>query len=288
MKLLRFFFRSPQFKKAVTIVLVVIALAVTAGLIGGYMAPQAGLFGWIATPFQKVGSAIASSLSEFSENFKSAAELNREKEELQSEINTLREQLVEYEEAVNENEFYEKYLNIKDANPDFEFAPAMVLGFDPDDIFGGFTVSAGSFQGIALYDPVITDEGVVGYISEVGITTSKVTTILDPALVCGAFDSRTGDAGVLSGTTEFAVDGYTRFYNLPRTCSVAVGDLVVTSGSGVFPDGLILGSINNIASDQISSSLFASVTPAVKFGEIKKVMIITAFSGQGNQLTNGE
>ena len=270
------------------IVAVVVALAITAGLVGGRMSPQAGVLGAVAAPFQQLGNAVAGAFGTIADNFKSAAKLNQEKESLQNEVNKLREQLTEYEEAVNENEFYEKYLNIKDANPDFEFAPAMVLGFDPDDIFGGFTVSAGSFQGISLYDPVITDEGVVGYISEVGITTSKVTTILDPELVCGAFDSRTGDAGVLSGTTEFAVDGYTRFYNLPRTCSVAVGDLVVTSGSGVFPDGLILGSINNIASDQISSSLFASVTPAVKFGEIKKVMIITAFSGQGNQLTNGE
>ena len=285
---MRFFLRSPQFKKAMAIVAVIVALAITAGLVGGRMSPQAGVLGAVAAPFQQLGNAVAGAFGTIADNFKSAAKLNQEKESLQNEVNKLREQLTEYEEAVNENEFYEKYLNIKDANPDFEFAPAMVLGFDPDDIFGGFTVSAGSFQGIALYDPVITDEGVVGYISEVGITTSKVTTILDPALVCGAFDSRTGDAGVLSGTTEFAVDGYTRFYNLPRTCSVAVGDLVVTSGSGVFPDGLILGSINNIASDQISSSLFASVTPAVKFGEIKKVMIITAFSGQGNQLTNGE
>ncbi len=285
---MRFFLRSPQFKKAIAIVAVVVALAITAGLIGGYMSPQASILGAVAAPFQQLGNSVANAFGSVASNFKSAAELNREKEELQNEVNKLREQLTEYEAAVNENEFYEKYLNIKDANPDFEFAPAMVLSSDPDDIFGGFTVSAGSFQGIALYDPVITNEGVVGYISEVGITTSKVTTILDPALVSGAFDSRTGDAGVLSGTTELAVKGETRFYNLPRTCSVAVGDLVVTSGSGIFPDGLILGSINNIASDQISSSLFATVTPAVRFGEIKNVMIITAFSGQGNQLTNGE
>ena len=285
---MRFFLRSPQFKKAMAIVAVVVALAITAGLIGGHMSPQAGVLGAIAAPFQQLGNSVANAVGNIASNFKSAAALNREIEELQDEVNKLREQLTEYEEAVNENEFYEKYLNIKDANPDFEFAPAMVLGFDPDDIFSGFTVSAGSFQGIALYDPVITNEGVVGYISEVGITTSKVTTILDPALVAGAFDSRTGDAGVLSGATEFAVNGYTRFYNLPRTSSVAVGDLVVTSGSGIFPDGLILGSINNIASDQISSSLFATVTPTVKFSELKNVMIITAFSGQGNQLTNGE
>ena len=285
---MRFFLRSPQFKKAVTVVLVVIAFAVTAGLIGGYMAPQAGILGSIAAPFQKFGSAISASFKEFSDNFKSAAALNSEKEQLQSEINTLREQLVEYEQAINENEFYEKYLNIKDLNPDFEFAPAAVLGRDPDDKFGGFTVGAGQLHGVALYDPVITEEGVVGYICEVGATTSKVTTILDPKLVCGAFDSRTSDAGALTGTTELAAEGYTSFFNLPRTCSVAVGDLVVTSGSGIFPSGLILGNIVSISSDPISTSLFATVKPAVKFDELKRVMVLTSFAGQGNELTKGE
>lgn len=285
---MRFFFRSPQFKKAITIAVIVIALAITAGLIGGYMSPQAGIIGSIAAPFQKLSNIVIDSFNSVAKNFESATVLNSEKEKLQNEVNSLREQLTEYEKAVSENEFYEKYLGIKELNPDFQFAPAMVLSFDPDDIFGGFTVGVGKANGVALYDPVITDEGVVGYISEVGITTSKVTTILDPELVCGAFDSRTGDAGVLSGATELAGEGYTRFYNLQRNCSVAVGDLVVTSGSGIFPDGLILGSINNIGSDPISSSLFATVTPTVNFGELKKVMVITEFTGQGNELTNGD
>ena len=285
---MRFFFRSPQFKKAATIVVVIIALAVTAGLIGGYMSPQAGIFGAIAAPFQKLSSAISNSFAEFSDNFKSAATLNGEKEKLQEEINSLREQLVEYEEAINENKFYENYLNIKELNPDFEFTPASVLGSDPDNLFAGFTVSAGKLHGIALYDPVITEAGVVGYISEVGATTSKVTTIIDPKLVCGAYDSRTEDAGALTGTTELAGEGYTRFYNLPRTCSVAVGDLVVTSGSGIFPRGLILGSIVSIGSDPISTSLYATVEPAVKFDELKNVMVLTSFAGQGNELTGGE
>ena len=283
---MRFFFRSPQFKKAVATVLIIVALALTAGLIGGYMAPQAGLIGAITAPFQKIGNVISASLGEFTDNFKSAAALNSDKEKLQNEINSLREQLVDYEEAVTQNEFYEKYLGIKDLNPDFEFAAGNVLGFDPDDIFGGFTVGAGQLNSVSLYDPVITDAGVVGYISEVGLTTSKVMTILDPRLKCGAFDSRTGDAGALTGDTELAGKGYTRFYNLPRTCSVAVGDLVVTSGNGIFPDGLILGSINSIGSDPIYNSLYAEVTPTVNFKELKKVMIITSFAGKGNELIN--
>lgn len=285
---MRFFLRSKQFKKAVATVAIVLALAVVAGMIGGFMAPHAGIVGSIVAPFQKLGNSVAGAWNELCDNFRSAAQLNAEKEQLQNEINTLREQLVDYYDAVNENAFYEEYLEIKENNPDFKFCPAMVVSSDPDDVFGGFTVGAGSLDGVSLYDPVITDEGLVGYISEVGATTSKVTTVLSPSITCGAYDSRTSDAGALSGDTELASQGYTRFFNLPRTCSVAVGDLIVTSGGGIFPDKLIIGTVNNIGNDPLSSSLYATVTPAADLDALRNVMIITEFEGQGNELISGE
>ncbi len=266
----------------------IIVLTVTAGIIGGFMAPHAGVMGAIAAPFQKVAALARDSWNDFSENFKSAAKLSAENEKLQKEINSLREQLVDYHNAVNENSFYEDYLEIKEDSPDFKFHPAMKISSDPDDVFGGFTIDAGSVHGVSLYDPVITGEGLVGYVSQVGATVSKVTTILDADITCGAFDSRTRDAGAVSGTTELAFKGFTRFYNLQRTCSVAVGDTVVTSGCGIFPDGLIIGTVNNIESDPLSSSLFATLTPTVNFEELRNVMIITEFEGQGNELIDGE
>lgn len=281
---MRFFLRSKEFKRIIAIVLVVIAVSVTAGIIGGFMAPQASVLGAIAAPFQKLGNSIVQAFSEMSDNFNTAAKLNAENDKLKAEIDTLREQLVDYQSALTDNEFYKDYLEIKDLNPDFKFCPALVTTKDPDDIFGGITVDAGSLQGVSLYDPVITDSGLVGYVSQVGVSTSKVTTLLSTSLVCGAYDSRTNDAGALSGTVELAAEGKTRFYNLPRTCSVAIGDIVVTSGSGIFPDKLIIGTIDNINHDPLSSSLYATITPSVNFEELKNVMIITFFSGQGNEL----
>lgn len=285
---MRFFLRSPQFKKTLAIIAVVLALAITAGLIGGYMSPHAGIIGSIAAPFQKLGNSVADAVSNFANNLKSAAQLSAQNEQLQVEINALREQLTDYEQAITENEFYEDYLGIKQLNPDFEFCPALVVSNDPDDIFGGLTVGVGSLHGVSLYDPVITDAGLVGYITQVGATTSKVTTILSPELTCGAFDSRTADAGVVSGSGNLAVNGKTRFYNLPRTCSIAVGDLVVTSGNGIFPDQLIIGTVTDISNDPLSSSLNATVTPTVDLEDLRNVMVITSFEGQGNELTEDD
>ncbi len=285
MKQLRFFLRSKQFKKGLATVAIILALSISAWLIGGYMSPQSGILGAIAAPFQKFGGWISDGFSDLAEGFESATKLTAEKKALEEELNALREQLVDYEEAVNENKFYEDYLEIKQANEDFKFCPALLTATDPDDEFGGFTVDAGTLSGVSLYDPVITDAGLVGYITEVGATTSKVTTILSPSLTCGAYDSRTSDSGAVSGDYELATKGQTKFYNLPRTCSVAIGDLVVTSGGGLFPDKIIIGSVSNISSDPLSSSLYATVTPTVNFDSLKRVMIVTDFAGQGNELT---
>ncbi len=281
---MRFFLRSKQFKKTVVIIAIVLAAAIIAAIVGGNMAPHAGLVGSVIAPFQKLGSAAQEAWTDMTDNFKSAAKLNSEKEKLQKEVDSLRQQLVDYETAINENEFYKEYLEIKELNPDFKFCPARVLAKDPENAFGGFTVGAGTANGVELYDPVITSAGLVGYVSEVGSTTSKITTILSPKLTCGAFDSRTGDSGAVSGASEFAESGNTRFFNLPRTCSVAVGDIVVTSGNGIFPDQIIIGTISDIGNDPITSSLYASVKPAADFEDMRDVMIITEFVGQGNPL----
>ncbi len=281
---MRFFLRSKQFKKTLLIVVIVLAAAITAGLIGGYMAPHAGIVGSVVAPFQRLGSAVSEAWTDMTDNFKAAAKLNAEKEQLEKQVAKLREQLVDYETAITQNEFYKDYLEIKELNPDFKFCPAKIISTDPDDAFRGFTIGVGSAHGVSVYDPVITDAGLVGYISEVGTSTSKVTTVLSPKLTCGAYDSRTNDSGALSGNTEFAAKGNTRFFNLPRTCSVAVGDIIVTSGSGIFPDKLIIGTVSDVGNDSISSSLFATVTPAVDFDDLRNVMVITEFAGQGNSL----
>lgn len=288
MNKLRFFFRSKQFKTALSVTLIVILLACLSGILGGTMSTQTSLLGAVVAPFQKLGSSIVNTVRDIGANFKTATVLNAENDKLKNEINELREQLVDYQSALTDNEFYKEYLEIKDANPDFKFSPAFVTAKDPDDLYGGFTVDAGSFDGIALYDPVITDEGLVGFVTELGIATSKVTTILSPDLICGAYDSRTNDAGALAGDASLATSGKTKFYNLPRTCSVAVGDIIVTSGSGVFPDKIIIGTIDNIKNDALTSSLFATITPAVDFSDLRSVMIITDFTGQGNQLIDEE
>lgn len=282
---MRFFFRSRQFKIFLAVTASVIALSIVLSLIGGYISPQAGILQTITEPFKALAAGVKHSVDNLDTRLNKSDELLDQNEKLKEEINSLRDKLVEYESAINENEILKDFLEIKENNPDFEFCPALISSRDPDDEFGGFTVNRGTHHGIKLYDPVITDAGLVGFVTEVGFSSSKVTTVLDPSLTCGAYSVRTNDAGVVSGTREFALEGLTRLYNIPRTCTIAVGDIIITSGGGVFPDKLIIGTVENIESDPVTSSLYAVIKPTVDLKEIRNVMILTSFDGQGKALS---
>ncbi len=286
---MRFFFRSRQFKIILSVFLCLVAISVIFTVIGGKISPQADILGTITAPFRAAATFISESFTDISDALSGNNETELRNVELENEVNELREKLADYEAVTAENEFYKNYLEIKENNPDFKMLKANLISKDVSDPYKGFVINQGTVQGVNKYDPVITDAGLVGFVSQAGLTTSKVTTILSPDITLGAMDNRTEDSGVLSGSMETAEKSYTKFFNLSRSCNIAVGDYVVTSGEGVFPDGLLIGTIRSIGSDEYNTSIFAEVEPFVSLDEIRGVMVITDFEGQGGiQVGSGE
>ena len=278
---MRFFFRSKQFKTIVAVFLIIAVLTLSFALIGTRMSPQTDIAGTIAAPIRSAAQSVSNAVSDFFKAYSDGNKLSLENAELKAQISELQNKVADYEEVLSENSFYKQYLEIKENNPDFKFADANIIAKDPDDPYGGFTLNRGSASDISLYDPVITDAGVVGYVTEVGLTSCKVTTILSHNITLGAIDNRTSDSGIVTGSLSLSQNGLCRFANLSRSCSVAVGDYVITSGEGIFPEGLLIGSVKNIGIDEYNTSVFAEIKPFVEFSEIRSVMVITSFEGQG-------
>ena len=278
---MRFFFRSRKFKIILAVVAMLLAVSVVFAAIGGKMSPQADIAGTITAPFRALATRISDGISNFVGTYTEGERLSLENAELESEIAELREKLADYEKISSENKFYKDYLEIKDKNPSFKFEAATLISRDKEDPYKGFVINKGTVNGISANDPVITEAGLIGFVSQAGLTTSKVVTLLSPELSAGALDNRTNDSGVLSGSVELASKGKTRFYNLSRSCNIAVGDYVVTSGEGIFPSGLLIGTIQTIGSDKYNTSIYAEIRPFVDFESIKGVMVITEFEGQG-------
>ena len=278
---MRFFFSSKQFKVILSVILILIALSVTCFVLGGRLSPQADIMGTVTAPFKAALTAASNTVSDFITAYTEGNEIMIKNSELESQISSLRQELADYEKAMKENEFYKNYLEIKEANPDFKFAHSTIISRDSQDPYKSFVINKGSASSISKNDPVITEAGRVGFVGDVGLTTAKVTTVLSPDITLGGLDNRTTDAGIISGSPELAENGFTKLYNLSRSCNVAIGDYVVTSGEGIFPEGLLVGTITTIGSDEYNTSIFASVKPFVEFDELREVMVITDFKGQG-------
>ncbi len=283
---MRFFFRSKQFKIILATVFSLIVIAAVCILIGGRISPQSDLAGSVLTPFRTAFTRISQVATDLAATFTAGEEALIKNAELESEMSKLRDDIADYEKLQQQNEFYKNYLEIKDNHPDFTFTPATLIAKEEKDPFKSFTVNSGSAQGVALYDPVILNDYLVGYVSQVGLATSKVTTVLDPDITLGALDNRTRDSGVLYGSISGAKKGMTGLYNLARSCNVTVGDFIVTSGEGIFPEGLLIGTVNSIGSEKYNTSIFAEIKPFVDFDNIRDVMIITDFEGQGGLIPN--
>lgn len=284
---MRFFLRSRQFKIVVAVFCVVVILTASFGIFAKRMSPQTDIASTIAAPFKTLFSNVSNIIIDTFDNYSSGSRLSLENAELKAEIDALNKKIADYDELAQQNNFYKEYLGIKDINPDFVFTDATVISRDTDDPFGAFTINCGSTSGISKYDPVITSAGLVGYITDVGLTSCKVTTILSPDITLGALDNRTQDSGIITGSLSFAQNGFCQFANLSRSCSVAVGDYIVTSGEGIFPEGLLIGSVNNIGINEKNNSIYAEVKPFAEMEELRTVMVITEFEGQGGIKVKG-
>lgn len=276
------FFTSRVFKFLVSAVAVLVAITVALGFIGYKISPQSNLIGMVITPVQVVITKASSSVERFLLAVARTEQLEEENNRLREQLSSARSDLIDLDKYKSQNEFYGQFLQIKEEHPDFLFSPATVVSADAAATYDSFVIDSGSSAGIALHDPVITAEGLVGYISEVGDTFSTVTTILSPSLSVGSMDSRTRETGVLSGDSVLLKDKMCRLSYLSRSSTVAIGDYIITSGSGnVFPQGLIIGTIDHIDKDDSSITISASIKPIIDFSEISQVMVITQFSGQG-------
>ncbi len=282
---MREFLKSTKFKVMVCIVAVLLGIMIYGGATMSKAGSPSGLLGYIFTPIQKVSSFISRTTSEFFDGFLNARQYKDKNELLEEMINDYRKQLVDYESIKDENERLRSIVGIKESHTDFALEQAVILGRDASDIFGSFIIDKGEIHGVALNDPVITDAGLVGIISEINPTFARVSTVLSPSRNIGAYDITTNDLGVVSGEASLAVDGLCKMSYLNLQSQIKEGEIVVTTGvNGIFPKDLVIGTVKKVQTESHGTTLYATIKPAVDLEKIGHVFVITNFFGQGYEI----
>lgn len=268
------FFRTKNFKVFVIILAVVCVISVLSATDNSLFS---GLINASTKGLSQVTAAAAASLDTADYD-----ELLAENEKLRSENAELRSQLVDYYDLQKENERLWNYYDIKKENPSYTIIPSNVIKRDTNDDFYSFTLDVGTNLGVSVNDPVITENGLVGWVYKADLATCKVKTILSPDTKAGAVDKVTGDSGVISGSTELCDDNLTAFTKIAADNTIKKGDIIVTSGTGgVYPGNLIIGEAQEIKYNEYDTTMYAVVKPYEDIKSITAAAVITGFDGKG-------
>ena len=244
----------------------------------GLLQPVEGLLLRVTAPIQERVNGVAAQFEELAQTARDLRELRQRNEELEAQNAGLLLENVRLREIETEAALLRDLLNFAQPNPSYEIKGARVVGRkiaqDPSNLQRYITLDVGRDAGIERNMPVITDRGLVGRISEVGETWSRVLLIIDPQSTGNALTQSTRASGSIEGRADDSLV----MRSIPQADTVSVGDTVFTSGlGGNFPRQLLIGQI--VEADRKDYDLYQSaiVQPTVDFGHLEAVLIITDF-----------
>lgn len=209
----------------------------------------------------------------------------RELSALREQYDVLLEQVREYENIADdiellraENERLREALGF-DRSIELESIPARVIAKEPGSFFSGLTINKGRSAGIERYMPVVAnqegDQGLVGRVEEVGLTTSVVMPVFDVDSFLAARLRRARHEGLVAGQGAASDTLSMRYVPKSARSDISVDDVVITSGMrSMFPEGLRIGTVTSIQGRPYETSLTIEIEPAVEFSRLEYVFVL--------------
>jgi rod shape-determining protein MreC len=159
----------------------------------------------------------------------------------------------------------------------YESVAAPVIARDPSNILATIVLGAGTEQGVRLGHVVVSEQGLVGRVSEVGTNYAKVLLITDPSHTLSALVEGSRATGIVRGQYG---DSLVMDWIL-QTEPVKPGDVVVTAGLGLgeelrslYPKGLVVGRVAQVQNAQAAAYVRAIVVPAVDLRKLENVLVV--------------
>lgn len=255
-----------------------------AGLITVSAAMKTG--GWgeqlvqsVLTPFRSAATALVSRVERYYDYIFRYESLQAENEALKAQIISMEEDVRSADSLQRENERLHQLLNLSTEREDYHFESAYIISWVDSNWKSAFTIGKGTSSGVHEGLVAVTEYGqVVGLVTEAGSNWATVTTVLDSALGISATVASTGYNGVVEGALATGSEGLLRMNYLPTDSVLRNNDQVLTTGSTVYPRGLIIGYITDANFDQTGVAKYALLKPAADLDDLEQVFIITDFN----------
>jgi rod shape-determining protein MreC len=235
----------------------------------------------VAMPFEVAGARVA---RPFKDAYGWTSDLfgaKSENEKLKKQIEELRRQEITNETAAQENAQLKELLGYVDGPrfpENYSGVATRVVGRPPSPYDQEILVAAGTSDGVARNDPVVTKEGLVGLVTDVTSDGAKVTLLTDQSSAVSAMVLKSGAAGIVrhgpSDPSALILD------RVGKDALVEEGDLVITAGwqsgklESLYPRGIPIGTIESVGQQDVDLYKRIQIAPLVNFDSLSDVIVL--------------
>jgi rod shape-determining protein MreC len=265
------------------LVLAVLVLAALALLTISFRSPTAGalhdLQGYGASalrPFQIAATRVARPFRDAYNYLDGLTSAKSQNSKLEAEVQRYRAEALRNAAAVKQNDELQALLKFEQGSrypQDYRAVNASVVSFPSGTYSHQIVIDAGKDSGIHLNTPVVSADGLVGKVTQVGPSTAVVTLLTDPDSAVPARDLKTKVSGLLrhgQGST-LILD------RVAKEQIVDKGDWIVTRGTvdrrypDEYPYGIPIGRVVSVGTSDIASFLTVEVQPLAKLDSLEVV-----------------
>ncbi len=159
----------------------------------------------------------------------------------------------------------------------YESISSAVVARDPSGVLRTIVIASGSDDGVAVGHIVLSDQGVVGRVVEVGPNYAKVLLVTDSASSVSALVQGSRATGIVRG--QFG-DTLVMEWILASE-GVRPGDVVLTAGlaagneiRSLYPKGLVIGRVVEVRHAENAAYQRAVLQPAVDLRKLERVLVV--------------
>ncbi|MCC6178941.1 MAG: rod shape-determining protein MreC [Chloroflexi bacterium] len=224
-------------------------------------------------PVQYGVSGLFGQIEDITTVVRRMSELARQNDQYREEIDRLQSEIVRLRELEVENRDLRNLLGLKQRAGAGELLPVRVIARDPSPYVQAITIDRGSDDGVREGMTIITWRGVVGRVSRIGPTSSKVLLLTDTSSSISGRVQNTElrVTGIIRGRPE----GGLLMQHIPQEETLQTGDTVVTSDlGGIMPEGLVIGDITQIRRKDAEVFQEAVIEPAADMKRLERLYVL--------------
>ncbi len=224
--------------------------------------------------------AIAGHISELTGSWRTYLHLRQTNEQLLERNLWLEQRIASLENALQATAIDSTALKglLTDSLTNFESLPARVISNSVNRKDNYITLKGGTREGIRPDMGVVDGQGIVGIVCKASAHYALVIPVLNSKSNISCKLQASGYFGYL--TWEGGDPRYAWLKDLPRHAEFDLGDTIVTSGySAVFPEGMMVGTVDDLVDANDGLSYQLKVKLATDFSKLNEVRVI-ARTGQ--------